>query len=495
MLTGAFLQPDDGAMGERLARFIAGGVEGLATWLGARRIAGDPRSAPALIERDIVALDQMIAAQLDSVLHHPRLQRLEGSWRGLEWLVSGIDARGQVKTRILDAGWSEICRDLDRAPEFDQSVLFRKIYEDEFGRAGGEPFGLLVIDEEVSHQRRTSVVDHAPPDDIAAISSLAALAAAAFVPVVIAASPHLLGVDHFDELALSLDPAAPLRDTEHRRWQALTARSDMRFLCLTMPRVLARPLWTPDSLRDRWHYAESAGTPRDRVWCLGGYAFASVVIRAQEQFGWPADIRGVDKDRLGGGLVPDLPRESYTTDRGGGWSRPSLDLALTESQEQLLIEGGLMPIAHLPQGGEAFFASVRSLHSAPGDAVPENARAMVGNARLSAQINSMLCVSRFAHYIKVMGREMIGSFLTAEEIERRLQRWLAGYTNGNNRGDAESRARYPLASSKVRVAAHAARPGTFACTVHLQPCYQLDDVETTFQLATEFVLPGAGLVH
>ncbi|MCB8876980.1 type VI secretion system contractile sheath large subunit [Acidisoma silvae] len=449
------------------------------------------------IDHDILAIDQMISAQLDAVLHNARLMRFEGSWRGLDWLVSGIEAQSRIRVRVLSTTWPELCNDLDRAPEFDQSILFRRIYEDEFGRPGGEPFGLLVIDHEMAHKRtKPTPATRGPTDDVAALASLAALAAAAFAPVVVGGSPNLLDVDRFEDLALSLDPSAPLRDSDHARWRALAAVTDLRFLCITVPRVLARPVWTPDPARDGWSYAEYAPRSQDRVWSVSGYAFASTVIRAQSQFGWPADIRGVDADRLGGGLVPDLVREAYTTDRNGQWSRPSLDLVLTEQQDRLLVDAGIIPINHLPHGGEAMFSAVRSMH-VPVMAEPNarNGAAMAANAHLSAQINSMLCVSRFAHYLKVMGREMVGSFLTAEEIERRLQKWLSHYTNGNSRGDAESRARHPLVSSKIRVLADPAKPGSFGCVMHLQPHYQLDDIDTTFQLATEFVVHGTSIAN
>jgi type VI secretion system ImpC/EvpB family protein len=495
VLAGEFLRRDAARVGARLVEFLRGSLSGLIDWFGIGRmtaIAGDADRLRGLLDRDVIAIDQMIAAQLDAILHQPRLQRFEGSWRGVDWLVSGIEPSSRIRVRLLSSSWAEVCDDLDRAPEFDQGHLFRKIYEDEFGRPGGEPFGLLVIDHEVSHRRLRPVQPgERPTDDVAALTSLAALAAAAFAPVVVAASPSLLGVDRFEELALSMDPSAALRDSDHARWRGLAAASDLRFLCITLPRVLARPPWLRDTARDGCCYAEYAPRPRDRVWSVAGYAFASIVIRAQAQFGWPADIRGVDADRLGGGLVPDLVREPYSTDPAGAWCRPSLDLVLTEKQDHLLVEAGIIPLNHLPHGGEAAFSAVRSMHAplAP-DSATREAAALAANARLSSQINSILCVSRFAHYLKVMGREMVGAFLTADEIERRLQKWLSNYTNGSSRRDAAGRARHPLVSSKVRVVPHPAKPGTFGCVMHLQPHYQLDDIDTTFQLATEFVVPG-----
>lgn len=500
VLSGAFLRKDDGSTAVRLASFLTGGLSGLGDWLGTLPDTGRPADADrllCLLDQDIHAIDRMIARQLDAVLHNARLQRFEGSWRGLDWLVSGIEPKTRIHVRLFSAAWPELYRDLDRAPEFDQSILFRRIYEDEFGRPGGEPFGLLVVDHEMTHRRvRDSGQDRRPTDDVAALTSLAALAAASFAPIVVAASPTLLDVTRFEDLALSLDPSAPLRDQDHARWRSLATGSDTRFLCVTLPRVLARPAWTADPARDGWSYTEYAPKAQDRVWSVSGYAFASTVIRAQAQFGWPADIRGVEADRLGGGLVPDLTREAYTTDRGGQWCRPSLDLTLTERQERLLVDAGIIPLNHLPHGHEAAFSAVRSLHApASLEVGTRDSAAKSANARISAQVNAMLCVSRFAHYLKVMGREMVGAFLTAEEIERRLQAWLTRYTNGNSRGDAESRARHPLVSSKIRVVPDPAKPGTFGCVMHLQPHYQLDDIDTTFQLATEFVVHSTNALH
>ena len=484
-------------MAPRLHRFLHGGLEALADWFGAAPIVGcrgEPDRLRGLIDRDLAAIDRLLADQLDAVLHDARLQRLEGSWRGLAWLVDGVDPSSPIRVRVLSASWNEIGRDFDRAIEFDQSALFRMIYEDELGRPGGEPFGLLVVDHEMRHRaERRRASGPLPVDDVTALASLAALAAAAFAPTVVSASPALLGVDRFEELALSLDPTASLRDAEHARWRGLSTQDGSRFLCVTLPRVLARPPWAADPARgEGFRYAEHAPEARHRVWSVAGYAFASVVIRAQAQFHWPADIRGVETDRVGGGLVPDLVVEPFGTDRNRGWCRPPLDLSLTDAQERLLVDAGLIPLNRLPHGTEALFASVRSLYVPPsGETSGQEPGIAAANERISAQINSMLCVSRFAHYLKVMGREMVGSMMTGSEIEQRLQRWLSRYTNGSTRAGPDSRAQHPLVSSKVSVRERPDRPGAFGCIIHLQPHYQLDDIETTFRLVTELSVPGS----
>lgn len=492
MLSGRHARPDRSEAD--LEQFLTRDRGALAVWFGPE-LAASLRAAPqrlrGLLDRDIVRIDRLIAAQLDAVLHHPRLQRLEGSWRGLSWMLQGLDPGARLKTRLMSARWDELDRDLGRASGFDQSTLFRLIYENEFGHAGGEPFGLLLIDHELRHRpdpREAGGV--APVDDVSSLAGLSQIAAAAFVPMVLAAAPGLLGADRFEELALAQDVTAVLADEDHRRWRALTEREDARFLCVTLPRVLARPPWASSCERAAGlSYEEFAPGPQERCWFSAAYAFAATVGRAHATHGWPADVRGVTTDRVGGGLVRRLPEEPFVLGAVTRWARPSLELAFTDSQERSLVAAGLMPLNTLPYG-DAAFASVHSLQARVADAPGREPSAAVANRHLSAQINAMLCASRFAHAIKIIGRELTGSITTAGGIERRLQLWLAGYTNASQSPDADSRARHPLVSSRVSVHEHADKPGSFGCVIQLQPCYQLDDVSTTFRLVTGFAAAG-----
>ncbi len=406
-------------------------------------------------------------------------------------MIEGFDPAARLKVRILSASWYDLGRDLGRASEFDQSALFRLIYENEFGSAGGEPFGLLIIDHELRHlpeQRGLSA--QTPVDELSVLSELAAIAAAAFMPIVTAAAPALLGVDRFEDLALSNDIAAALADEDHVRWRALSLREDARFLCVTLPRVLARPRWTAAIMRKTaLNYDEYAPEAKHRCWSVACYAFAAAVGRAHAQHNWPADIRGVATDRIGGGLVTGLPAEPFTLGPETVWNRPSLDLALTDRQERDLVAAGFMPLNTLPYG-EAAFAAVHSLQARPLEQPGRDPTPAGANRQLSAQINAMLCASRFAHYIKIMGRELTGAFLTADEVERRLQDWLAGYTNASSSAGPDSRARHPLVSSRVKIHELEGQPGAFGCVIHLQPHYQLDDVSATFRLVTGFSAPG-----
>jgi type VI secretion system protein ImpD/type VI secretion system protein ImpC len=264
----------------------------------------------------------------------------------------------------------------------------------------------------------------------------------------------------------------------------------MRFIGVALPRVLARPPWGDDPARaDGFRYAEYAPEISSRVWMSAGYAFAAVVARAFVNHAWPADVRGSETDFVGAGLVTDLPIEPFRTDPDQVWVRPPLDLVLSDRLEASLVEVGLMPLSVLPYSEEAVFSAVRSMQ-APASYMGRTAAAANANARLSAQLNSMLCVSRFAHYIKIMGREMVGSFKTADEIEGRLQKWLIGYVNSNLESGPENRARFPLVAGRVSVRELAGRPGVFGCTMHLQPHFQLDDVAATFRLVTDIAAPG-----
>ena len=482
VLGGRFLGAGRREEAGMLARFLADPNADLFMWRS--DLAGhDPAVVCALIDRDIAAIDALMATQVDAILHAQRLRRLEGSWRGLGWLLGSIDPSARIKVRILPAAWGELVRDLERAAEFDQSNVFRRIYEDEFGMPGGEPYGLLVIDHEVRHSPQPG----APTDDPAAITQLAAVGAAAFAPILLSASPALLDVDDFRDLALTMEPASSLRDTSHARFRRVSARDDMRFVALALPRVLARPPWADEPARhDGFRYAEHAPDAASRVWMSAGYAFAMTVARAFANYGWPADVRGVDIDREGGGVVTDIPREGFSTERDHGWPRAPLDLVLNDRQERSLVEGGLMPMTGLPFSADAAFVALRSLQT-PQSFTGEAAAA---NARLSAQFNAILCVSRFAHYVKVMGRDMAGSFKTDDEIQRRLQEWLNRYVNTNVVAGPEARARAPLMAGQVTVKEQTGRPGSFGCTIFLQPHFQLDDVSATFRLTTEITAPG-----
>jgi type VI secretion system ImpC/EvpB family protein len=484
VLAGALFGRAGEAAAEQLAAFIAGQSPPLAAWFGqaaGARLLEDPDALRLALDRDVAALDAMLADQVDAILHHPRLARLEAGWRGLIWLVGEAGALPRVKLKVLTLPWAELVRDLERAIEFDQSRIFEKVYEGEFGTPGGEPFGLLIGDYHVRHRRGPDY----PTDDVAALSAMASVAAAAFAPFVVNADATLFGVEHFGELSGVRDLSSIFRTQDYARWRGLQDREDARFLGVVLPRVLARTAHANDGTRaDGFVYAEDAAAVADRPWVGAVFAFAAVVARAVSAHGWPADVKGTDRDRIGGGLVTGLPSERFPSDRAGIGPRFAAEIALTDRQDQDLSELGFVPLTWLRTTLEAAFGACRSLQVARAY-TGESGAAASANARLSAQLSSMLCVSRFAHYVKMLGREKVGSYATPEDCETMLSRWLTNYVNANARAGAEMMARYPLAAAQVQVSELPGRPGHYGCTIHLQPQFQLDDVAATFRLVTE----------
>jgi type VI secretion system protein ImpD/type VI secretion system protein ImpC len=452
-------------------------------WLAELRLQDDPAGLlRAAIDRDVAALDAALSTQLDAILRHPRLRRLEGSWRGLQWLVGRLPPIGsRIRLRMLHIRWAEVCRDLERAIEFDQSHLFRKIHEEEFGMAGGDPFGLIACDHEVRHR---PVPNH-PTDDIGALSSLAGIAAAAFAPMILGASPDLLGLQSFTELTPTFDTAAVLQDASHQRWRQAATQEDLRFIGIALPRVLGRAPWVDDGARvDRFRFRHLAGGADERVWTSPVYGFAAAAIRAFDRYSWPAELRGADiSEEAMGGVLDDLPFERFYSDLPHQVPpRAPLEVCLTDEQENALSDAGLVALSALDGLPEACFGALPSRHRPP-RMVSGVANA---NQRMSAQLNTMLCVSRFAHCVKLMGRDMTGSFLEPSEVETRLQSWLNQFISGPGLATQSVTARYPLQDAKVEVRERRGRPGVYNCTVHLKPHHQLDEVGASFRLVTEF---------
>ena len=441
----------------------------------------DRTAAILRADRVIAAIDDAVGRQLDAVLHHPAFQAMEATWRGLLLLLGTVQQTRQVRLRLLDASWPEVARDLDGAAEFDQSNLFRLLYNDGIGTPGGHPVGLLVADYAVAHQpgpgRRT--------DDVATLQRLASIAAAAFCPVVLGVAPSLLGVDGFGQLG-AVDLAGALDGNEYARWRTLRSREDTRFLGLVLPRVLFRAPYGPDDRRraDGFHYAEDVGpTGEGLLWGNAAFVFAIAVIRRFDQSGWFADLRGVPQDRVAGGLVTEVPPFSFATDAHGIAAQAPLEFRLSGVQEQQLGDLGLIPLAATHYATDLVFNGNASLH-AP---VRYDRDEATWNARISAMLQYVLCVSRFSHYLTVMMRDRIGGYRSAGDVERELGAWINRYCLGSDGATDEMRARFPLRSAAVEVREVPGRPGTLGCTVQLQPHFQLDSIATSFHLLTDLV--------
>ncbi|ABD55944.1 type VI secretion system contractile sheath large subunit [Jannaschia sp. CCS1] len=448
--------------------------------LGAVFDTVDPAMAhlAARIDRLILAIDAALTRQLNAILAASEFRALEARWRALDRVLTHAGRDGQVIVRILNVSWRALSRDLDRAVEFDQSHLHKLVYDGEFGMPGGLPFGVLVADYEVS-----ATTDRARGDQVETLSRLAAVAAAAFCPIMLGAAPDLLGVDDFDQIA----PYTDLTDAEGRRadppmirWRALRDRDDARFIGLVAPRIVLRGPRTrlSPTRADGFTFDED---PHRILSVAGSFAFATTVIAAFRASGWFAAIRGAAQDTDGGGRVAGWPGHDLGTD-GHNLSRQSpATLRLTAAQEDALIARGIVPLSSLPLTDEAVFNANPSLHRPTRYDSPVASE----NARISAMLQYVLCTSRFAHYLKVMMREAIGSVAPPDVIQGHLDDWLRGYCLGNEDAGAELKAEYPLRNAGVEVTPIPGKPGAFAARIHLQPHFQLDDISTSFHLVSE----------
>jgi len=424
------------------------------------------------IDRLIAGIDRMLSIQVDEILHHPRFQRLEASWRGILWLCRMGDGIKAVKIKVWNFSWRDLGRDLERAIEFDQSETFDRIYTKEFDQPGGEPYGLIVADYEPSKH----------PKDLETLRALAGVVAAPHAPTVMGCSPAMFGIDRFRELVPTIDLDGMFKRPEFAAWRSLRAGTeDTRYLGIVFPRVLMRLPYRPDGSRaDGFVYRESAHADEARQWLWGSaaYAFAAVSIRCFATYAWFGDIRGAGRDRTGGGLVDELPLPWFTTDRPGVAPRHPVETILTERQERELSEQGFIPLMTARLTSFVVFNSNQSVWM-PTRYDKAAARA---NARLSSMLQQIMCASRFAHYIKVIARDIIGATTTPEECQKRLSNWIYNYTMADTDTSLEMKAKYPLNKAQIEIRELPGKPGHYALIARLQPQFQLDEMGATFNL-------------
>lgn len=445
-----------------------------------RQVRSDPmrwRSrAKALLGHMIAEIDQLLTDQINEVLHHHRFQSLEASWRGLWSLVDQADRErvSPVLVKLLSIRRREWVNDMTRCVAFDQSQLFLKVYEEEFGMPGGLPYGLMIADFEVGRS----------PEDVASMEGLTGVAAASFCPTILSAAPSLIGLNSWAELPLTQDYEASFRSPEFIRWRRLRESDDAKYTALTAPRVLVR---TPYSGQETpgFVFREDTSDPRGTgyLWGSAAYAFAAVVVRSFSQSRWLADVRGVERGVEGGGLVTDLPKHYFTTDRPAVAPKTSLEVILTDRQEAELSRLGFLCLSHCPDTDFAAFYNTSSLQKPREYSDP----AVTANARIGAMLQYTLCVSRFAHYLKVMARDWIGSGVEPEELQRRLDRWLKRYVADDASLSIKIKAERPLRKAEVSVERHPIQPGSYQCNIELWPHYQVDQLTASVQLKTTFL--------
>nr|WP_246068506.1 type VI secretion system contractile sheath large subunit [Microbulbifer harenosus] len=441
------------------------------------------------LNRIIAELDELISEQLNSILHHHRFQTLEASWRGLFMLVHQTPSADNIKIKLLDASWKDLSRDIERAPDFDQSGFFHLIYNEEFGTPGGEPFGLLIGDYYIAHQP----FEGHPYDDVFTLQGIAHTAAAAFAPFICAATPQLFGVDSFDDLAKPIDFTEVFRQKQYIRWNSLRDLEDSRFLAITLPQALMRePYVTGFSAYRGLRFREdvSATHSRNYLWGNAGFAMGSVLIREFDEVGWFSHIRGVARDYLGGGLVTQLPTVGYGVDSDPQMVKMTTSILVTDFAERELSELGYTCLCH------CYDTPYSAFNSAPSLQRPKvyQSKSATANARISSMLQQILCASRFAHYIKVMIRDKVGAYMNAADCERQLQQWMDAYTTGREDLPWEMLARYPLREARVRVMDEPGKPGSYQSVIHLKTHYTVDHLVSELKLTTALSQIGVGTV-
>jgi type VI secretion system protein ImpC len=428
----------------------------------------------------IAEIDRKMSDQLSEIMHAPQFQQLESTWRGLHYLIMNSETGEKLKIRVINATKRELLRDLEGAAEFDQSQLFKKIYEEEYGILGGHPFGLLIGDYDFDVRRAA---------DVGLLKGMAGIAAAAHAPFVSAVSPKAFNMDSFTEMPNPRDLAKIFDNVDFAPWKSFREAPDSRYVALTMPRVLARyPYGEKYKQIDEFNYEEDVdGTDHHKyLWMNSAWAFGTRVTDAFAKYGWLACIRGVE----GGGKVEGLPVCTFKTDDGDVAMKCPTEVAITERRENELSGLGFLPLIHCKGRDFAAFIGSQSCQK------PDKYEGQMGdyataNAALSAKINLILCVSRFAHYLKVMIRDKVGKFMEREDLERWLNQWINCYTvdPASNPSD-EMRAKYPLASAVVEVKSVPGQPGYYRAVARLRPHFQLEGVDMSLRLVAQQLSGG-----
>jgi type VI secretion system protein ImpC len=434
------------------------------------------RDTIVMIQTQIARIDELLSKQLDEILHHPDFQKLEASWRGLHYLVMNTETSTRLKLRLLSATKAELFKDLDQAIEFDQSVLFKKIYEEEYGTLGGFPFSLLVGDFEFGRH----------PQDVALLEKVSGVAAAAHAPFIASASPRLFDMDSFTELGNPRDLEKLFESTELIKWRSFRASEDSRYVTLVMPHILLRLPYGPNTvpLEDFKLVEDVDGKDHSKyLWGNAAWALGQRITNAFALYGWCAAIRGVE----GGGVVQGLPAHTFKTDEGDVALKCPTELAITDRREKELDTLGFVALCHCKGTDYAvFFGGQTTQKPKMYDTNAANA-----NARISARLPYLLAASRFAHYLKVICRDKIGSFQTKETLAIYLNRWISSYILGADDAGQDLKAQYPLREARIDVFDVPGKPGAFRAVAFLRPHFQLEELTASIRLVAELPPPAA----
>ena len=419
----------------------------------------------------IADIDKKLSSQLNEVMHAPEFQKLEATWRGLHYLVHQSETGENLKIRVLNVKKRELFKDLEKAVEFDQSALFKKVYEEEYGQLGGQPYGMLVGDYEFDRSA----------EDVSLLKMVSNVAAAAHAPFVSAADPKLFNFERFTDLTAPRDLAKIFDSVEYAAWKSFRESEDSRYVGLTLPHVLGRLPYGANFKRvDAFNFEEFVdGKEHDKyLWMNAAWAYAARITDASAKYGWFARTRGVE----GGGKVEGLPVHTFPTDDGDVAMKCPTEIAISDRREFELSNLGFLPLLHSKNRDFAVFMGAQSCQKPKTYFDP----AANSSAELSTKFNYILCVSRFAHYLKVMARDKIGSFMEVADCQRWLNDWISNYViaNPESAGD-ELKAKKPLADARVEVREVKGKPGWYEAIAWLRPHFQLETLSTSMRLVAE----------
>jgi type VI secretion system protein ImpC len=424
------------------------------------------------VERMIAAIDEQIGEQLDAILHHPKLQALEGRWRGLDYLVKNSETGTSLKVRVLNATKKELAKDLETAVEFDRSTLFKKVYEEEYGTFGGDPYGLLIGDYDF---------DGSGPD-VQMLAGIAGVAAAAHAPFIAAAAPQIFDMESFTSLDVPGDLAKLCDRTTLAPWREFRKSEDSRYIGLTLPHVLLRaPYGASTAPVEGFTYEEKVEKHDDYLWGNAAFALGQRITSAFSAYHWCAAIRGVE----GGGLVEGLPFHTFNS-AGEDLIKCPTEIAITDRRENELSELGFISLCYKKNTNQAAFFGGSTVNKP----ATYNVASANANARLSAQLPYILATSRFAHYIKVMMRDKVGSFTSRDSVASYLNNWIAEYVLLNDDAGHETKARLPLREARVDVTDVPGKPGAYRAIVFLRPHFQLNELTVSMRLVAELPPPA-----
>ena len=425
------------------------------------------------IQSMIAAIDQKLTEQVNRILHHAEFQKLEGAWRGLHYMVNNTESDVHLKIRVMDISKQELGKNLKRfkGAAWDQSPLFKKIYEEEYGQFGGEPFGALVGDYHF---------DQSPPD-VELLGEMAKIAASAHAPFITGASPSLMQMESWQELANPRDLTKIFSTPEYAGWRSLRESEDSRYIGMCMPRFLARtPYGAKTNPVEEFNFEEDvAGADHNKyAWANAAYAMATNINRSYKQYGWGSRIRGVES----GGAVENLPLHTFPTDDGGVDQKCPTEIAISDRREAELSGCGLLSMIHRKNSDFAAFIGAQSLHK-PAEYDDPDATA---NAALAARLPYLFACNRFAHYLKCIVRDKVGSFKERADMERWLNAWIMNYVDGDPTNSSETtKAQKPLAAAEVVVEEIEGQPGYYSSKFFLRPHYQLEGLTVSLRLVSK----------